>query len=283
LSRNRPLSLLFPICSDKWTEEPILDTALEIVGIVFETAFLWLLLHRRAWRSLPVFCLYLVWGLAGDLGTLFLRFHFPAHFLEIYIGELALDSAFQYAVLVELTWSVLRPHRAVLPRGTVAGIAVLFLALGGAAWPFSDSPSFAHYPSAWHLLAHLQQDIAVVRVVFFLALAGCCQLLMLGWRDRELQVATGLGFYSLLSLAGSVMHTHHALKPLYHAVDQTVAASYAASLLYWIFSYAQAEVPRREFTPQMQGLVVALAGAARAQNSRLMTAGRPGSGRIRQI
>jgi hypothetical protein len=256
---------------------------LEIVGVVFETAFLWLLLHRRAWRSLPVFSLYLLWGLAGDLGTMFLRFHFPAHFLEIYTVELSLDSAFQYAVLVELMWSVLRPHRASLPRGTVAGIAIFFLALGAAAWPFSDSQSFAHYSQAWHFLAHLQQDIAVVRVVCFLALAGCSHLLTLGWRDRELQVATGLGFYSLLSLAGSVMHTHHALRPFYHAVDQTVAASYVASLLYWIYSFAQAEVPRREFTPQMQGLVVALAGAARAQNSHLIASRRSGAGGLREM
>jgi hypothetical protein len=34
-------------------------------------------------------------------------------------------------------------------------------------------------------------------------------------------------------------------------------------LLYWAFSFAQAETKRREFTPQMQSLLLAVAGNAR--------------------
>jgi hypothetical protein len=41
-------------------------------------------------------------------------------------------------------------------------------------------------------------------------------------------------------------------------------ASYICSLLYWVFSFAQKEAERREFSPQMQGFLRAVAGTARA-------------------
>jgi hypothetical protein len=40
-------------------------------------------------------------------------------------------------------------------------------------------------------------------------------------------------------------------------------ASYICSLLYWVFSFAQKEAERREFTPQMRSFLLAAAGAAR--------------------
>ena len=83
-----------------------------------------------------------------------------------------------------------------------------------------------------------------------MAIAGCSQLLSLDWRDRELQIATGLGIFSMVSVAVSVLHTRPALRPQYNLMNQLVAVSYACSLLYWIVSFAQKEAERREFTPQ---------------------------------
>jgi hypothetical protein len=232
-----------------------------------------LLMYRRAYLRLPIFLTYVVWGAVSDGAMFFLHYRFPKQYLSIYIGELSLDSALQYAVLVELAWSVLRPYRALLPRWTVPGIAIGFLALGAAAWPFSDSRTFATYPGAWHFMAHLQQAITAERIVFFLALAGCSHLLSIGPQDRELQAASGLGFYSLVSLTGSVLHTHAALGNYYHTVDQIVAGSYLVCLVYWVVSFIQADAPRREFTPQMQGILTALGGAARAQRGQLVNSG----------
>ena len=45
-------------------------------------------------------------------------------------------------------------------------------------------------------MSQLQHTVSILRILFFLVLAGGSQLLSIGWRDRELQVATGLGFYS---------------------------------------------------------------------------------------
>jgi hypothetical protein len=43
-----------------------------------------------------------------------------------------------------------------------------------------------------------------------------------------------------------------------------VAASYTCSLLYWVYCFAQQEAKRREFTPQMQNFLLAMAGTARS-------------------
>jgi len=89
-------------------------------------------------------------------------------------------------------------------------------------------------------------------------------LLSIGWRDRELQVATGLGIYSLVSLAVSLWRSNEGVWSLYSLTNRLLAASYLCSLLYWAFSFAQQEAERREFTPQMQSFLLAMAGTARS-------------------
>ncbi|MDR5728885.1 MAG: hypothetical protein RB191_15810 [Terriglobia bacterium] len=110
----------------------------------------------------------------------------------------------------------------------------------------------------------MQQTTSILRILFFLVLAGLSQLLSIGWRDRELQVATGLGFYSLVSVAVEMAHSHQTMGAQYRLLNQIVVASYVLSLLYWAFSFAQKEAERREFTPKMEQFLLALAGNARA-------------------
>ncbi len=46
-------------------------------------------------------------------------------------------------------------------------------------------------------------------------------------------------------------------------------ASFLCSLIYWVFSFAQKQAERREFTPQMQNMLLAVAGVARADRAAL--------------
>jgi hypothetical protein len=160
-------------------------------------------------------------------------------------------------------------------------LGILIAAAGAAIWPFTDSSAFARFPLEWHLLVRLEQSVSILRVIFFLLLAGCSQLLSIGWRDRELQVATGLGFYSLVSLTTTVLHSHQAAGAQYRMLDQFQVASYICSLLYWVVCFAQKEAERREFTPQMQSMLLAVAGAARGTRIALSdsTAGNAGKHR----
>jgi hypothetical protein len=240
-----------------------LDNALWLSGVVTVAVVLGLLLYRSVWRILPIFCAYVAWNLFSSVGAYAVLHYFYDSYFTVYFAESAVDSALQFGVLVELIWSVLRPLRASLPRSALAVVAGLVVAFGAAIWPFAAIPGFTHWPTKLHLMMQMQQTTSILRIVFFLALAGGSQLLSIGWRDRELQVATGLGFYSLVSVAVAVLHTHQTKGSQYTHLNQVEVAGYLCSLLYWVFSFATKETERREFSPQMQSLLLAVAGTAR--------------------
>ena len=241
-----------------------LDNILWFASILADAALVGLLLYRRVWKSLPIFCVYCVWSLLSTVGIYPVSRFFSVSDLSAYLVEIVIDSSLIFAVLIELAWSIFRPFRSSLPRAAGLIVAAFVLALGAAIWPFANIPGFGYLPPEWHLLMRLQQTTSILEVLFFMVLAGCSQLLSIGWRDRELQVATGLGFYSIIGLGVAMLHTHPSMGPLYNHLNQAVVASSIVSLLYWAFSFSQKEAERQEFTPQMQNLLLAVAGAARS-------------------
>ncbi len=244
-----------------------LETAVSFAGTVAEAVIVGLLIYRRVWRTLPFFCIYSLNCVLGSLSFLILGHHFTAKSaFETYFYESLLDFTLQFCVLVEVAWSVFRPFRPSLPHGTVWVLAVVIAAAGFAIWPFTTAIAPAHtgMVAQWILFERLQQTVSILRILFFLILASCSQLLSIGWKDRELQVATGLGFYSLMSLLVTVWHSHQTTEAQYISLEGLVASTYLCSLLYWVYSFAQKEVERREFSPQMQSMLLAVAGAARS-------------------
>jgi hypothetical protein len=242
-----------------------LEIALWFAYIVAETALLGLLCYKRFWRTFPVFFTYCSWDLCSNLAVYVIsRFYSPQSlvYATTYFIQTVIDSLLQFGVLVELTWSLLRPLRASITRFALVPICVLVLIAGAIIWPFASLPGIAHVERVVHLLMQLQQTETILRVVFFLALAGCSQWLSLSWRDRELQVVTGLGFYSIVSLGVAMLNTHQTTQFQYRHLNEIVIGSYILSLVYWLYNFAQQEVARREFTPQMQNFLLAVAGAA---------------------
>lgn len=231
-----------------------------------EIAFIALVTRKRFYRCMPFFFGYMCFGVVNDLAMFLIQHRYASHFLQAFIVQMCIDSAMQYGILVELAWCVLRPARATLPRGTVVGLSVLVLAGGAACWPFCGR---ANFPPPWHFLTAVQESTSILRILFFLVLVAGSHLLALGWRDRELQVATGLGCYSLVSFAAAIVHSHQRSGMAYHWVDVVVSLSYISSLVYWMASFAQAEAPRREFTPQMRSVLTAVAGATHARGAQL--------------
>lgn len=241
-----------------------LENAFGIAAVTTEVAVVALLVYRRVWRRLPVFFVYCIWALFSDGLAYSIKFFSASGYsFNFYTVMTVLDVTLQFCVLVELAWSVLLPVRKNLSRKALWVVAALILAVGAAIWPFAALTGVAVSLKAWHFIEQLQQTAAILRVLFFVLLAACSQLLSLGWRDRELQVATGFGFYSIVSLAVAALNTHLSTPQQLGNVYRLVVVSFLSSLLYWIFSFAQAEAERREFTPQMQSILLTLAGTAR--------------------
>ncbi len=241
-----------------------------VSGMVAEVTLILLLIRGRVFKTLPAFFIYLCWSLFSDGLLYYVRIRFPESFYKIYIIQLVVDSIMIFTLLVEVAWSVLRPIRNALPKYSWVGIAIL-VAIGSAIlWPIAGLTAPQHLAADGHNLFQLQQTPAILRAVFFLALAAFSQFLSIGWRDRELQIATGLGFYSIISLAVTIIHTHQGLgEPegqwgiAYLWLDRAVSISYLLALAYWCFVFARQTAERREFTPQMKSMLLAVAGAAR--------------------
>ena len=241
-----------------------LENTLWCAGIVAEIVVLGLLYYRRAWRNFPVFCIYMAWGLCSDAGNFLVHHFFMDRYLTVYMVETATDSALQFGILVELTMSVFRPIRKSLSPAFLAIVILTILALGAILWPFSGVEALQQLSVEWRVLVRLQHTASILRILLFLLIAGFSQLLSIGWRDRELQIATGLGIYSIVSVAVGALQTHYALGPQFRQLNRFAVIAYLASLVYWAVSFATQEARRREFTPEIQNALLTMASAARA-------------------
>jgi hypothetical protein len=210
-----------------------------LTGIGMESALLALLVWKRIFRTLPVFTLYIGWSLCIDIaGGMVLRF-LPERYFRFYLIELIIDALFQFGILAELARSVRRHNRASSPIRTV--FTPLLLLAVTLIWLMATWTAPVNSTIMGKLLVHLQQTFAILRVAFVLALVWWSSLQGLRWPDRELRIVTGVGFYSIVALAVSILHTHQAFGPLYQWLDEVVAVSYLTALAYWILSFAARE------------------------------------------
>ncbi len=246
-----------------------LDSALLESGMVAEAAVALLMWRVRLFRVLPAFFAYVCWSLLSDALYLSLQRHYPAAIIQLYLAQLTIGAVVMFAVLVELTQSVLRPIRNSLPRRITFAIPILYAVAAVVLWPIAGLAVQGDLAPVFRLVFRLDQTFAILRVVVFLALVAFSQFLSIGWRNRELQVATGLGFYSLASLSVNMLHTYQAAGPQYHKLDQALAVGYLLVLVYWAVSFAQKEPERREFSPGMSNFLEKMAGSARSTRQSL--------------
>ncbi|HKD60305.1 MAG TPA: hypothetical protein VKB47_07575 [Terracidiphilus sp.] len=255
---------------------------LEIIGILVQAVVIGQILYRRIYKKFPLFTLYLVWVLLFTSASLFIVSLSAAS--RAYLVADIIDAAFMLSVLVELSMSVLNPIRSSLPRWTVLVVGGLLALAFGVIWPFAIPPGLKILSSVSQQIIHIDITSSALWIIFFLALAALSQLLSIGWRDRELQIATALGFYSLVGLSVTLLHMNQGignefLNRQYHMLDELVAGSYICSMVYLIVSFAQKVPERREFTPQMQSFLLAVAGSARATRMAMANSSETTSGR----
>lgn len=237
----------------------VLDSLFALAGILAEIAILALLVRHRIYRQFPCFSLFIAECIASDvIGLCLYVTATKASYFRFSAWDTSFSALLQFAVLVELAWSVLRPVRRSLPQISWAIIVLATLLLGLAIWPLVATIVPSHLTRNEALFFREQQTLAFLRVIFFLVLAGFSQLLAIGWRDREVQIANGLGFYSVVSLTVNFLHTYQIFELQYRLLDKIVVFCYLCVLGYWVLVFAKKDVQRRKFTPKMANFLLYL-------------------------
>jgi hypothetical protein len=248
-----------------------LDDVLWAAGATGELLLLGILIGRRIYRTFPIFCIWIAFVLLLEPTFYWLLNHASARtyyqtFFALNFPQYLLEAC----VLLEVASTVLQPVRKSLPKGVLFFVAILMVAIGTVGFLVA-----AHLNAA--TLAHtrsfvvLNTAMAILRLVTFLLIAAFSQVLGLGWKNHVLQLASGLAFYSAVTLIVELAHSHLRAGPSY-ASDYYMLAhfrvlGYLCALYYWCFCFARQEAPRKEFNSKMSDFLVSMSGMAKQQQS----------------
>lgn len=246
-----------------------MDTYLTITSAIVQALVVILLMRKRIYKEFPLFSIYQVWIFAAAMGAAVAAVRLPSDvYSRAFFVSSIFDALFMFSILVEMSMSVLKPVKSMLPRWTILAVTAMIGAVAIGVWRIASPPGALNLSKMSQLIIHLDITTSVLRILFFVSLAALSQLLCLGWRDRVVQISTGLGFFSLVSLCVTFLHMNQGvggrhLNELYHVLDRIVVGSYIASMGYWLVSFARTVRERQEFTPQMKKFIEVLAQNAR--------------------
>lgn len=219
---------------------------LMILEIGTEIVLLGVVSMRGSARNCPTFLLYLYWSVLGDLWDFVRYFGGSNGFMTVANVQIACEGLILLAVLFDLARSAVRPLPPSLSRGLLAILGLVTAGAGATLWRFSDSWALLSPYRAWHLLLREQLTSSILRIFLLLLIGGLVEFLSryhlpLGWGERELQIATGMGVYALGSLAESLATTYwRFLAPTaFEAIHISVVMIFELCLIYWIVCFAR--------------------------------------------
>jgi hypothetical protein len=235
-------------------------SAVVLLGFALEVCLFAVLVLRRQYRIFPVFTLYIAFNLLSDIVVGLAISMYSTHagdFLQL--ASLPLMYLLELSVLFEIAWNVLRPVHMSLPKGAVRiflvllSVTVLFGTL--LAWHVHDTGNKIE-----DIKRPLDLTVGLLRMLIFAATAGFAQVLGIGWKNKVLQLATALSFYSAVNLIVSLGEHHSGTST---ALDPLRSVAYMLEIGFLVWAFTTKEVRRREFSPQMEQFLVTLAGRAR--------------------
>jgi hypothetical protein len=210
-----------------------LDLTLWLFAVLLEGAVLCVVLWRRVYRTLPVFCCFLIWCLLSDAGMATMQ-RMPNAYLSATLVNVTVDALFQVAILLELGRAVVRYNRVDPPSRVVVLLLISLAAL------LAMVLNQWKIPTEWPMLnlvyMVLLQFLAALRLIFLLTLVWWSSLLKLRWHQRDLRILTGLGLYIMVSFLVVVLHAHNMAGMQYHWLDQLLVASYLWALCLWMLA-----------------------------------------------
>ena len=238
------------------------------VGLLLQAALCFVIFRKRLARLYPIFILYLLLNLIEDPLGWFLRDHVSAY-RHFYFIVTILDYVLQLLIIFEIGQNVVRPSRRSIPFPIlpIATVAVLLCAIVAAS--FSRQVQAGGTEHLVQVSMQVTLGLAILKLLVFAALAGFAQVLGIGWKSHVLQLATGLAFYAgaslLIQISSSHLSTGDRASYIAHLVrlSQIQSAAYNFTLAFWIWAFSRNESPRKDFTPQMQEVLVTIAESAK--------------------
>jgi hypothetical protein len=238
----------------------VIATAVVVLQAVLAAA----MLRRGLARIYPIFLLYLCLNLIEDPSGILLSSHSPALYRQFYFVVTVLDYVLQLFILWEIADNVFRPTKGAAPLPAKRLVAVGLLACLLIAASFSPRITLI---ATMDSLTHITLVLAVLKIVLFAVLAAFAQLLGIGWRNHVLQLASGFAFFGAASLLVQMSSSHTPTGEQYaahlFALNEIQSGAYLATLLFWIWAFSRNDAPRKDFTPQMQEVLVTIAQSAK--------------------
>lgn len=237
-------------------------------GLLLQAMLCIVLFRKGLARFYPIFVIYLLSNLVGDPLSWIWNDGSDAY-RRYYFVVTILDYVLQLLVVFEIGKNVLRPSKRSIPFPLMPVVTVAVLLCAIVAASFSPQAQTFGDGNLVQLSLRVTLGLAVLKLLLFAALAGFAQVLGIGWKSHVLQLATGLAFYAGVSLLIQITSSHvantdsGAYVAHLQRLMQIQSAAYNAALVFWIWAFSRNEAPRKDFTPQMQEVLVTIAGAAK--------------------
>jgi hypothetical protein len=239
------------------------DGVLGTVTLLAEAAIACLMVKRGSRRDYPILLTYMFFNLAIDPLAWLLQN--TGIYMKFYFTGQVLDYLLQLLIILEIGRNVLRPSKRSLPFRLWPVVTGGILVCAIVAATFSPQTQSA---SNTAVLLRVTLGLAILKLLLFAGMAGFAQFLGIGWKSRVLQLASALAFYGAASLLVQLSSSHlPSTSPSYTAhlvrFAQIQSGAYNLMLIFWIWAFSRNEAPRKDFTPQMQEVLVTIAGAAK--------------------
>lgn len=229
-----------------------LDIEVQLAADIAVTVLIATLIAKRILRQFPLFFCYLVYVLCTGLAGEAIDALWPRLYLHFWIINAAIDAIFTLLVLAELGRNLLRHNRKSSPGWSL--VILLFIVTGLVLHTIARLSVPSNFPAIRKLAIFDMQTAAVVLLAAFLTLVLWSGALSLRWPDRELRIASGIGFCAIVGLIVAIIHSYpfdHGRA--YHWIDLLLPFSYVGVLFYWIqyFAFedrgtAKVELPAKE-------------------------------------
>jgi hypothetical protein len=242
------------------------DGTISAIALVAQAALAFVIIRKKSSRDYPILLAYMFFNLVED--PLAWMLQNARIYPKFYFTFMVLDYLFQLLIVLEIGRNVLRPSKRSLPFRLWPVVTGGILICAILAATFSPQMQSDGNSGAAHTLLRVTLGLAILKLLLFAGMAGFAQFLGIGWKSRVLQLASALAFYGAISVLVQLSSSHlSSINPSYNAhlvgLAQIQSAAYILTLVFWTWAFSRNEAPRKDFTPQMQEVLVTIAGAAK--------------------